>query len=209
VVPLEPVKKQLADALCHRVPAGLGSTGKVHLTSTDMDDMLSGGAQWAVKFCYGEEQDLERIEDHGCMKGAKPDRVSDHAKQRQKDEMGTLGSGNHYLEVQQVVKVFDEKTAAAFGIREGDILLSIHCGSRGLGHQIGTEFLKQMAIAATSLGIEFPIANWLTLPSIQRLVKATSEQCAPPSTARLPIAKSSLIWSGKRLPTCFRKQIWS
>jgi len=153
---IEPIKKQLADALYRKVPAGMGSTGKVHLTSTDMDDMLSGGAEWAVKFCFGEEQDLDRIEEHGCMKGARPEQVSYHAKKRQQDEMGTLGSGNHYLEVQQVVKVFDLKTAAAFGICEGDIVLSIHCGSRGLGHQIGTEFLKQMAIAATSLGIEFP-----------------------------------------------------
>jgi tRNA-splicing ligase RtcB len=153
---IQPIKKQLAEALYRKVPAGLGSTGKVHLTSTDIDDMLSGGAEWAVKFSYGAKEDLERIEEHGCMKGARSDEVSDHAKKRQKDEMGTLGSGNHYLEVQQVVKVFDAKTAAAFGIRQGDIVLSIHCGSRGLGHQIGTEFLKQMAIAATSLGIEFP-----------------------------------------------------
>lgn len=153
---IQPIKKQLADVLYHRVPAGLGSTGKLHLTSTDMDDMLSGGAQWAVKFGYGQEQDFERIEEHGCMKGARPEQVSFHAKKRQQDEMGTLGSGNHYLEVQQVTKVFDEKTAVAFGIREGDIVLSIHCGSRGLGHQIGTEFLRQMAIAATSVGIEFP-----------------------------------------------------
>jgi tRNA-splicing ligase RtcB len=90
------------------------------------------------------------------MKGAKPVEVSSQAKKRQKDEMGTLGSGNHYLEVQQVVKVFDETAAAAFGLREGDIVVSIHCGSRGLGHQIGTEFLKQMALAAASFGIELP-----------------------------------------------------
>jgi tRNA-splicing ligase RtcB len=98
--------------------------------------------------------DLERIEEHGRMEGANPAEVSDHAKTRQKDEVGTLGSGNHYLEVQQVVKVFDERTAAAFGIREGDVVVSIHCGSRGLGHQIGTEFLKEMALAASSYGIE-------------------------------------------------------
>jgi tRNA-splicing ligase RtcB len=153
---IEPIKKQLADALYRKVPAGVGSTGDVHLTSSDMDDMLSGGAQWAVKFCYGEERDLERIEEQGCMKGATPEEVSYHAKKRQQDEMGTLGSGNHYLEVQQVVNVFDSTVAEAFGIRTGDIVLSIHCGSRGLGHQIGTEFLKQMAIAAESLGIDLP-----------------------------------------------------
>ncbi|HSB11537.1 MAG TPA: RtcB family protein [Blastocatellia bacterium] len=153
---IQPCKKQLADALYRAVPAGVGSTGKVHLTSTDTDDMLIGGAEWAVNSSYGLAEDLERTEEHGRMKGARPEEVSYRAKKRQQDEMGTLGSGNHYLEVQEVKKVFDPKTAAAFGIREGDILVSIHCGSRGLGHQIGTEFLKQMAIAATSLGIEFP-----------------------------------------------------
>jgi tRNA-splicing ligase RtcB len=90
------------------------------------------------------------------MAGAKPDEVSTHAKTRQRDEMGTLGSGNHYLEVQQVVKVFDPAVAESFGLAEGDIVVSIHCGSRGLGHQIGTDFLKRMAIDAPTYGIELP-----------------------------------------------------
>jgi tRNA-splicing ligase RtcB len=153
---IHPIKKQLADALYRKVPAGVGSTGKLHLTPTDMDDMLGGGAEWAVKFGYGVVEDLERIEEHGSMKGAKPDEVSPQAKKRQQDEMGTLGSGNHYLEVQQVARVFDQKAAEVFGLREGDIVVSIHCGSRGLGHQIGTEFLKQMAVTAASFGIDLP-----------------------------------------------------
>ena len=82
------------------------------------------------------------------MTGAKPEEISDHAKKRQQDEMGTLGSGNHYLEVQRVVKVFDAAVASAYRLREGDIIVSIHCGSRGLGHQVGTEFLKKMTLAA-------------------------------------------------------------
>jgi tRNA-splicing ligase RtcB len=90
------------------------------------------------------------------MEGAEPDEVSQHAKNRQRDEMGTLGSGNHYLEVQHVVEVLDEKIAAAFGVRLGDVLVSIHCGSRGLGHQIGTEFLKRMAVEASRHGITLP-----------------------------------------------------
>ena len=151
---VQPVKEQLADALFRKVPAGVGSTGKLHLDRQAMDAMLTGGARWAVANGYGESADLDRIEESGCMADAKPDQVSDHAKKRQQDEMGTLGSGNHYLEVQQVVKVFDTVIASAFGIREGDIVLSIHCGSRGLGHQIGTEFLKKMAITAPGYGIE-------------------------------------------------------
>jgi len=105
---------------------------------------------------YGTAEDLRFIEENGCMKGADPSQVSDHAKSRQRDQMGTLGSGNHYLEVQQVVEVFDQKAAEAFGIQEGDIKISIHCGSRGLGHQIGTDFLKRMVQTAPQYGLELP-----------------------------------------------------
>jgi tRNA-splicing ligase RtcB len=90
------------------------------------------------------------------MAGAEPENVSDHAKKRQQDEMGTLGSGNHYLEVQRVAQVFEAEAASAFGIREGDVVVSIHCGSRGLGHQIGTEFLKSMVTTAARHHIELP-----------------------------------------------------
>ncbi|HEY8508621.1 MAG TPA: RtcB family protein, partial [Steroidobacteraceae bacterium] len=116
----------------------------------------SGGARWAVERGWGVPEDLERIEEHGRMAGAKPDAVSDKAKQRQHDEMGTLGSGNHYLEVQEVTALFDEAIARAFGLKLGDIVVMIHCGSRGLGHQIGTEFLKRMAVAAGQHGIALP-----------------------------------------------------
>jgi len=153
---LDPVKERLADALFHHIPAGVGSTGAVHLDRRDMDAMLTGGAKWAVGKGYGLHEDLEFIEEGGCMAGAKPGNVSDHAKKRQQDQMGTLGSGNHYLEVQRVVKVFDREVGAAFGLREGDLVVSIHCGSRGLGHQIGTEFLKNMAVSATRLHIDLP-----------------------------------------------------
>jgi tRNA-splicing ligase RtcB len=121
-----------------------------------MDAMLAGGARWAVGKGYGLHEDLELIEEQGCMAGAKPECVSDYAKKRQQDEMGTLGSGNHYLEVQHVVKVFDAEVASIFGFREEDIVVSIHCGSRGLGHQIGTEFLKSMALSAARYHIDLP-----------------------------------------------------
>ena len=150
------VKELLAEALFHRIPAGVGSRGKVHLDRHEMDAMLAGGAKWAVGKGYGAHEDLEFIEERGCMAGAEPERVSDHAKKRQQDEMGTLGSGNHYLEVQRVVRIFDEAVGAGFGLREGDLVVSIHCGSRGLGHQIGTEFLKSMAVSAARYHIELP-----------------------------------------------------
>ena len=149
-------KQVLAEALYYKVPAGVGSTGAIHLTHTQMNAMLTGGAQWAVKQGYGQQSDLERTEEHGCMAGAQPEYVSDKAKQRQRNEMGTLGSGNHYLEVQHVTDVYDQDIARVYGIEEGDVVISIHCGSRGLGHQIGTEFLKSMAMSASQYGISLP-----------------------------------------------------
>jgi len=151
-----PVQKALADMLYHKVPAGLGSTGTIRLSPEQMDAMLAGGAKWAVDQGWGSAADLDRIEEHGQMKHAKPGNVSAHAKKRQRDEMGTLGSGNHYLEVQKVAKIFDAQAAEAFGLHVNDVVVSIHCGSRGLGHQIGTEFLKKMAIAAATHGITLP-----------------------------------------------------
>ena len=150
------VQRPLADALFARIPAGVGSTGAIRLDAAQMDAMLAGGAQWAVERGWGIPADLARIEERGRMPGAEPARVSAMAKKRQRDEMGTLGSGNHYLEVQRVTTIFDAPAAAAFGLREGDAVISIHCGSRGLGHQIGTEALREMAIAAAGFGITLP-----------------------------------------------------
>jgi tRNA-splicing ligase RtcB len=150
------VQKELADMLYHRIPAGVGSTGAIRLDPVEMDAMLRGGAHWAVGHGWGTAADLERIEEHGQMQGAMPGNVSDRAKRRQRDEMGTLGSGNHYLEVQEVTAVYDAAIASAFGLKQGDIVVMIHCGSRGLGHQIGTEFLSRMTAAAAGHGIRLP-----------------------------------------------------
>jgi tRNA-splicing ligase RtcB len=151
-----PVQMALADLLCDMVPAGLGSTGTIRLSPEQMDAMLAGGAKWAVEQGWGSAADLERIEEHGQMKHARPGNVSAHARKRQRDEMGTLGSGNHYLEVQKVAKIFDARAAEALGLHLHDVVVSIHCGSRGLGHQIGTEFLKKMTIAAARHCITLP-----------------------------------------------------
>lgn len=153
---IQPVQAPLADVLFRTIPAGLGRTGGVHLDLKEMDAMLSGGARWAVERGYGARDDLDRIEERGCMAGAQPGHVSAHAKRRQQDEMGTLGSGNHYVEVQEVREVYAADVAEAFGVHLGDILVSIHCGSRGLGHQIGTEFLKEMVVEAARYRIDLP-----------------------------------------------------
>jgi tRNA-splicing ligase RtcB len=105
---------------------------------------------------FGDEADLLRTEERGRMAGARPEDVSEHAKKRQRDEMGTLGSGNHYLEVQRVTDIYDSEAAEAFGLKLNEVVISIHCGSRGLGHQIGTEYLREMVIAAADHGIKLP-----------------------------------------------------
>ncbi len=153
---VERCKVSLADLLAKRIPAGVGSRGKLRLSPGEMDDMLCGGAVWAVARGYGSEADLPRIEENGQMAGAEPRYVSDKAKQRQTDQVGTLGSGNHYLEIQRVSAIYDAEIAAAFGLAVNDIVVSIHCGSRGLGHQIGTDYLPRMVKAAQSEGIELP-----------------------------------------------------
>jgi tRNA-splicing ligase RtcB len=150
------VQQPLAHELSRAIPAGVGSTGSVHLGAAEMDAMLAGGARWAVERGWGEAADLERIEEQGEMKHAKPAFVSAQAKRRQRDEMGTLGSGNHYLEVEEVTQLYDAALARAFELRQGDIVVLIHCGSRGLGHQIGTEFLKRMTVAAPAHGLALP-----------------------------------------------------
>ena len=155
-VDIEPVRERLADALFHSIPAGVGSTGRIHLDDTGMEAMLTGGARWAVNRGWGYREDLWRVEEHGCMEGARPEAVSAQARKRQRNEMGTLGSGNHYLELQEVSEIFDPDTATAFGLAIGDVVVSIHCGSRGLGHQIGTEFLRSMVIEAQRHGIRLP-----------------------------------------------------
>jgi tRNA-splicing ligase RtcB len=150
------VQRDLADALFAAIPAGMGSTGKITLDPAEMDAMLSGGARWAVDRGWGWPNDLDRVEQRGCMDGARPDYVSARAKKRQRREMGTLGSGNHYLEVQEVTEILAPTIASAWGLRQGEVIISIHCGSRGLGHQIGTEFLREMAVSAPAHGIDLP-----------------------------------------------------
>lgn len=138
----------LVDELFRIVPAGLGSKGEITLTKDQLDDVLEGGAVWAVEKGYGTKEDLEYVEEKGRIKGADPKAVSDKAKRRQYREVGTLGSGNHYLEIQYIDEIYDENAAKDYGLEKDQILLSIHCGSRALGHQVGTDYLKTLAEAS-------------------------------------------------------------
>ena len=154
----------LGDVLFQEIPAGLGVGGKLKLSLNELDTVLKNGAEWAVKKGFGFEDDLAFVEENGKMKGALPENVSELAKQRQQSEMGTLGSGNHYLEVQVVDKIYDIKTANAYKLHEGQIIISIHCGSRGLGHQIGSDYLITLAKAANKTGLIIPDRELACMP---------------------------------------------
>jgi tRNA-splicing ligase RtcB len=149
-------KENLTHDLYRTVPAGMGRGGALHLTVDELDRVQLGGARWAVESGWGESSELSRVEDHGCVRGADPSKVSRRAKERQLGEMGTLGSGNHYLELQVVDEIFDAGTASAFGLAEGALLVTIHSGSRGLGHQIGTDYMQRLLPAAEKYGFRLP-----------------------------------------------------
>lgn len=145
-------QEAIAEELFASVPAGLGVPGELRVEVSEMDELLRTGARFAVERGYGTRRDLEFIEDNGEL-DADPSAVSLRAKQRNIKQVGTLGSGNHYLEVQAVDEVFDEGAARALGIERGQVLISIHCGSRGLGHQVGQDFLDEMADAMPGFAI--------------------------------------------------------
>jgi tRNA-splicing ligase RtcB len=163
------VRAELADALYADIPVGVGSEGLISLSDDEMDAMLLGGARWAVEQGYGELEDLNRTEERGSIAGADPAEVSARAKKRQRREMGTLGSGNHYLEVQRVAEVFDTPIATTYALSLDDIVVSIHCGSRGLGHQIGTDYLREMLLAAPGFGLVLPDRELACAPILSRL----------------------------------------
>lgn len=146
-------EEALADVLFDTVPAGLGSTGDLRLNEREIDQVLRDGASYVVGLGYGTPRDLEYIEEQGKLAGADPAQVSVTAKRRQLAQVGTLGSGNHYVEVQVVDEIFDAEAARAFGLEHGQITVMLHTGSRALGHQIGTDYLATLERAAKKYGI--------------------------------------------------------
>jgi tRNA-splicing ligase RtcB (3'-phosphate/5'-hydroxy nucleic acid ligase) len=136
-------RKEIIHSLFRSVPSGVGRGGKVNLTKKDLDEVLKKGSKWAVENGYGIKEDLESTEDKGCLKG-NPEDVSERAKKRGIGQLGTLGAGNHFLELQEVKEIFDEENAKKFGLKKGQICIMIHCGSRGLGHQVASDYIKEM-----------------------------------------------------------------
>lgn len=162
---VQPRIKQITDHLFNTVPAGLGNAGKIRLSRSEADELFETGAPWIIKEKgFGVERDLEFQESNGHFEGAKSENVSDLAKKREKGQVGTLGSGNHYLEIQYVDKVYDEEAAKAFGLELNQVCVSIHCGSRALGHQIGTDYLKILGEASKKYNINVKDRELVSAP---------------------------------------------
>jgi len=153
---IRPRIKELVSALFKNIPTGVGSRGRIRLSKKEERKVAVEGASWAVKQGMGDKEDLERTEDHGVMKGADPGVISDRAFKRGHDQLGTLGSGNHFLEIQVVDEIYDTKTANVFNLFEGQLTVLIHTGSRGFGHQICDDFLKEMGPHARESGFVLP-----------------------------------------------------
>ncbi|BAW30844.1 MAG TPA: RtcB family protein [Methanothermobacter sp.] len=152
----QPKIKELIDTLFMNVPSGVGSKGKIRLKRGQIDEVLDNGAEWAVENGYGWEKDLERLEENGKMEDANSEKVSEKAKKRGIPQLGSLGSGNHFLEVQKIDKIFDQKAAEVYGLEEGKVTVLIHTGSRGCGHQICSDYLRVMDKAYKKYNIRIP-----------------------------------------------------
>jgi tRNA-splicing ligase RtcB len=153
---LAPHAESLADALYREVPCGVGSSGAVSVAKTELDRVLLEGARWAVGSGMGWASDLEHCEEAGVLADADPAAVSEGAHERGRGQLGTLGSGNHFLEVQEVEEIFDEDAAIALGLERGAVTVMIHCGSRGLGHQVCTDHVRDVSRKLAGWGIALP-----------------------------------------------------
>jgi len=160
----QPKMRELVNQLFRDVPSGTGSEGSVPCSHAELDDVLTRGAAWTVERGLGEPADLEFCEESGTMRGADPAKVSDHAKKRGRTQIGTLGSGNHFLEVQYVEQIYEPEVAARLGLHENQVVVLIHCGSRGLGHQVCTDFLKVMNEAMVRYSISLPDRQLACVP---------------------------------------------
>jgi len=161
---LQPYMQKLATEVFHAVPSGVGKGGKLKLNLTEMDKVLREGAKFMIGMGYGNADDLEFCEEKGCMSVADPSLVSERAKRRGKDQLGTLGAGNHFLEIQVVDKIYDQEAAKAFGLSEGFATVMIHCGSRGLGHQTCTDYVRMMVKELPKWGYVLPDRELVCAP---------------------------------------------
>jgi tRNA-splicing ligase RtcB len=151
-----PRLSQLLDGLFDAVPSGIGSKSKIRASESELDDIFVAGSQWAVEHGYGVKADIEYCESNGRIEDALPEQISKKAQKRGRPQLGTLGSGNHFLELQYVDEIYDEAAANAFGLEKGKVTFMVHCGSRGAGHQVCTDHIKVLTAAAKKYDIQLP-----------------------------------------------------
>ncbi len=161
---VKPKIRELVDLLYTHIPSGVGSTGKIKLSHKDEREVVKKGAIWAVEQGFGDAEDLQKIESHGCLDGADPDAISSKAYERGRSQQGTLGSGNHFLEVQYVAEVFAPQIATQMGLWKGQVTVMIHTGSRGFGHQICDDYVRIMLQALKKYDIELPDKELACVP---------------------------------------------
>lgn len=154
----------LSHALYAEIPSGVGTGGRLKLNKKDIDSVLRTGAKWAVKNGYGSQADLTYMESHGCLHDADPASVSDRAKSRGHDQLGTIGSGNHFVEVDRVDAIFHDEAAQAYGLHKDQVVVLIHTGSRGLGHQIATDYIRVMMQKMSAYNISLPDRELACVP---------------------------------------------
>ncbi len=196
---IKPHLEKLANEIQKQVPSGLGRGRQIKLSIEQIDKILQGGVPELVKQGYGEKQDVENCEANGRLDWADMSAVSERAKQRGRDQVGTLGSGNHFLEVQKVDEIFDEKTAETFGLFKSQIVIMIHTGSRGLGHQVCTDYLKTMIPAMDRYKIKMPDKEFACVP-----FKSPEGQRYFSAMA----AAANYAWANRHMIAYYTKKAW-
>jgi tRNA-splicing ligase RtcB (3'-phosphate/5'-hydroxy nucleic acid ligase) len=161
---VRPYLPRLADALYRNLPSGVGVKGSLHVNKSELDEILKDGSRWALREGFARPEDVAHTEEGGRMAGADPASVSRSAKERGLEQVGTLGSGNHFVEIDVVTEIFDAAAAGAFGLRRGQAAVQIHCGSRGLGHQVATDSIEQFQKAGKRFGYELPDRQLVCAP---------------------------------------------
>jgi tRNA-splicing ligase RtcB len=191
--------EDLAKIIYKIIPSGVGQGGKTKPSKHDLDDILASGINWSVKHGYAEQNDLTHIESQGCISGADPHKVSQEAKERGLDQLGTLGSGNHFAEIDFVDEIYDESTAQVFGLRKNQIVVLVHTGSRGLGHQVATDYIQKMAGAMGTYGITIPDQELACVPLSSPEGK---DYFAAMSAA------ANFAWTNRQFITWHIRQVW-
>ena len=184
--------KELVTDLFSSIPSGVGSKGAVKLTHSELDEVLVNGVNWAIEHGYGSSNDSDVCEENGQIKNADPNKVSDKARKRGAPQLGSLGSGNHFLEVQKVAEIHDEEAANRMGIKEGTITVLIHCGSRGFGHQVCSDYLRVSEQAMEKYNIHLPDRELACVPN-------TSEEGE--SYRKAMFAALNFAWSNRQMIT--------